>query len=63
VFEFNLNQDELEALDSLLSTRVNVEGNRLPSWNYMGQNIWTMDLDGDASDVASDWTIETADVA
>ena len=63
MFEFNLNQDELEALESLLSTRVNVEENRLPSWNYMGQNVWTMDYDGDAPEVASEWAIKTADVA
>ncbi len=63
MFEFNLDQNELEALDSLLTACVNSEENTLPSWNYMGQNVWTMDYDGDAPEVASEWAIKTADVA
>ena len=63
MFEFNLDQNELEALDSLLTACVNSEENTLPSWNYMGLNVWTMDYDGDAPEVASEWAIKTADVA
>ena len=63
MFEFNLDENELEALDSLIMTFVDPEGNTLPSWDYMGQNVWEMDLVGDAPELASEWTIETADVA
>ena len=63
MFEFNLNQNELEALDNLILTSILPKDNTLPAWDYMGQNVWEMDLVGDASELASEWTIETADVA
>jgi len=63
VFEFNLNQNELDALDNLIMTCILPEDNTLPLWDYKGQNVWEMELVGDAPEVASEWTIETADVA
>ena len=63
MFEFNLNNNELEALDTLLTACVDREESTRPSWNYMGQDIWKMDFDGDVSKWASEWIIETADVA
>jgi hypothetical protein len=63
VFELNLNQNELDALNTLIVACIDPEVNTLPSWDYMGQNIWTMNFDGDVPEVASIWAIETADVA
>jgi hypothetical protein len=63
VFEFNLETNELEALDALLTACVDQEENLLPSWTYMGQDIWKMEFDGDAPEMASEWAIKTADVA
>ena len=63
MFEFNLNQNELEALDTLLTACLDSEENMLPVWNFMGQDIWKMDFDVDAVEVASKWAVETADVA
>ncbi|MEP6984182.1 MAG: hypothetical protein ABI970_01190 [Chloroflexota bacterium] len=63
MFEFNLNQNELEALDALLTTCLDSEENMLPVWNYMGQDIWKMDFNVDDVEITSTWAAETADVA
>jgi len=63
VFEFNLNQNELDALDAVLTACLDSEENTLPVWNFMGQDIWKMDFDVDAVEVASQSAVETADVA
>ena len=63
MFEFNLTKNELEALNTLITACVDPEDHTLPSWDYMGQNVWEMDFDGDESEVASECAIETADVA
>ncbi|MBA3867728.1 MAG: hypothetical protein H0X30_01090 [Anaerolineae bacterium] len=63
MFEFNLNQNELEALDTLLTTCLDSEVNMLPAWNFMGQDIWKMDFNVDAVEITSTWAAETADVA
>ena len=63
MFEFNLNQNEMKALDALLTTCLDSEENLLPAWNFMGQDIWKMDFNVDAVEVTATWAAETADVA
>ena len=63
MFEFNLNPNELEALDALLTTCLDSDENVLPAWTFMGQDVWKMDFDVDAVEVVATWAAETADVA
>ncbi len=63
MFEFELKTNELYALDALVESAVKSETNLLPSWTYMGQDVWTMDFDIDAPETAAELIIETADVA
>ena len=51
MFELTLNHNELEALDSLLMACIDQKGT-LPAWNYKGQNIWEMDFDREAPQIA-----------
>lgn len=59
MLEFNEHYSELEALDTLIAS---FDTNDLPSWNVLGQNVWTMDFDYTAF-VTSEWVMQTVDVA
>ncbi len=63
MFELNHTYEELEAFDSLLTAHLEQEESTLPEWNFMGQDVWTIDVVGDAAPVAAKWVIETEDVA
>ena len=63
VFEFKFSHSELEALDAILKACIEQYKDTLPAWNYMGQNVWDMNFDGDGHDAIGEWAIETASVA
>jgi hypothetical protein len=63
VFEFDLNDNELDVLDTLVKSCVDQKETILPKWNYMGQDVWNMKFDAETSEFPFEWAIETADVA
>lgn len=59
MFELDGHYSELESLETLFSS---FDQKTLPTWNVMGQDVWTMDFDHDTF-VNVDWLIQTVDVA
>jgi len=63
MFEFDEHFDELEALESELTLSSFENGIMLPSWSYVGNDVWKLNLDVDSFETLQEWRIETVDVA
>jgi len=63
MFEFDEHFDELEALESELTLSSFENGIMLPSWSYVGNDVWKLNLDVDSFETLEEWRIETVDVA
>lgn len=63
MFEFDEHFDELETLESELTLSSFENGIMLPSWSYVGNDVWKLNLDVDSFETLEEWRIETVDVA
>ncbi len=63
MFEFDEHFDELEAMEAEGYVLLAEEENKLPSWAYVGNDVWKLSLDVEASAISHEWQAETEDVA
>jgi len=63
MFEFDEHFDELEIMEAEGYLLQAGEESALPSWAYVGNDVWKLNLDVDASAISHEWRVETEDVA
>jgi hypothetical protein len=63
MFEFDEHFAELEVLESGLVFSECEEQGMLPSWSYVGSDVWKLDLDIDSLEIAQEWRLQTVDMA
>ena len=61
MFEFDEHFAELEAMESELALSQNEEQCMLPTWSYLGSDVWKMDFE--AFEPSQEWQLQTVDVA
>ena len=63
MFEFDEHFAELEAMESELTLSEYEDQRMLPSWSYIGADVWKLDFDVDSMETLQEWRLQTVDVA
>jgi hypothetical protein len=63
MFEFDEHFAELEAMESELALFQSEDHCMLPSWSYIGADVWKLDFDTNAVESPQEWRLQTVDMA